>query len=325
MPESALGGFFGFMLCALGQEVGYPFPEGGAGSLANALVQRARARSVRLETGARATEIVVRRNTAIGVRLADGTPVTARRAVLADVDAVTLYVSLLPRKSVPRDVLADIRRFDRDWATVKIEWTLDAPVPWKNPEARRAPVVHIADSVDELTVQTSELARRLVPERPFLIFGQYSMGDPTRAPEGKETAWAYSHVPQGVALDVREFAARMEERIEALAPGFQALVRGRHVRGPDELEQANASLIGGGINGGTAQLHQQAIFRPIPGLGRPETPVARLYLASASAHPGGGVHGGPGAIAARAALNAWRARRVTLAVSAAAVAAGLRR
>jgi phytoene dehydrogenase-like protein len=117
----------------------------------------------------------------------------------------------------------------------------------------------------------------------------------------------------------------MQAEVEALAPGFHDLVRRRFARGPAELEREDPNLVGGGINGGTAALHQMAVFRPVPGLGRPETPVARLYLASASAHPGGGVHGGPGAIAARAALNAWRARRATLAVAAGAVAFASRR
>jgi phytoene dehydrogenase-like protein len=98
----------------------------------------------------------------------------------------------------------------------------------------------------------------------------------------------------------------MEERVEALAPGFRDVVRSRRTAGPDELEAADENLIGGSLSGGTSQLHQQLVFRPIPGLGRPETPVRRLYLASASAHPGGGVHGGPGAIAARAALHKLR-------------------
>jgi phytoene dehydrogenase-like protein len=154
-----------------------------------------------------------------------------------------------------------------------------------------------------------------------LILGQYSMADPTRAPEGCESAWAYTHVPQDPAGDAagrltgswsdsegREFAERMEARIEQVAPGFRKLIRSRRIQTPLDLEAANSNLVGGAINGGTAQIHQQLVFRPTPGLARPATPVANLYLASASAHPGGGVHGGPGANAAKAALNAHRRR-----------------
>jgi phytoene dehydrogenase-like protein len=167
--------------------------------------------------------------------------------------------------------------------------------------------------MDELTVWAGELARGLLPSRPFLVFGQYAAGDPTRAPAGKETAWAYTRVPRGLAWDgaaTEAFAARVEERIEALAPGFRALVRARHVLTPPQLERANRNLVGGAINGGTAQLHQQLVFRPVPGLARPATPVRGLYLASASAHPGGGVHGACGANAARAALRAQLLRPV---------------
>ncbi|HWH05124.1 MAG TPA: hypothetical protein VNT23_01650, partial [Gaiellaceae bacterium] len=146
----------------------------------------------------------------------------------------------------------------------------------------------------------------LVPTDPFLVMGQYSMGDPTRAPEGKETAWAYTHLPQGA--DPGDLAERMEARVEALAPGFRDLVRQRFVWTPERLESADRNLRGGSLNGGTAQLHQQLVFRPVPGLARPETPIKGLYLASSSAHPGGGVHGGPGAIAAKAALHKLRLR-----------------
>jgi phytoene dehydrogenase-like protein len=147
------------------------------------------------------------------------------------------------------------------------------------------------------------------------------MVDRSRAPEGKDTAWAYTHVPQITKGDAggeltgkwdedetARFAERVEAQVEKLAPGFQKLILGRHIFNPLTLEAANRNLVGGAINSGTAQLHQQLVFRPIPGLGRPETPIRGLYLASASAHPGGGVHGGPGNNAARAALAHDRLR-----------------
>jgi phytoene dehydrogenase-like protein len=303
LPESAFGGFFGWFLTSLGQTVGYPFPEGGAGKLTEALVRRLESKGGSVTCDARVDEIVVRGGRAEGVRTSAG-DVAADRAVLADVHAVALYLELLPRAHVPARVLDGIRRFDLDPATFKLDWTLEGPIPWSSPEARRAPVVHVAESVDELSVSASELARGLVPSDPFLILGQYAVGDPTRAPEGKETAWAYTHLPQGA--DPGDLAERMEARLEALAPGFGALVRKRRVWTPADLETADENLRGGALNGGTAQLHQQLVFRPVPALGRPETPVKRLYLCSASAHPGGGVHGGPGALAARAALRRLR-------------------
>ncbi len=135
--------------------------------------------------------------------------------------------------------------------------------------------------------------------------------------------WAYTHVPQQSLGDAGEggvrgfwdvddcerFADRMQARIEAKAPGFGSRIIARRVLGPRELEQRNANLIGGAINGGTSQLHQELIFRPVPGLGRAETGIGGLYLGSASAHPGGGVHGAAGANAARAALAHARFHR----------------
>ena len=303
LPESSLGGFFGWLLCCLGQSVGYPCVEGGASGLTAALVRRLESRGGRVTCGARVDEIVVRGGRAVGVRSRVG-EVTARKAVLADVHAVPLYLELLPREHVPPRILRRIDRFEQDPATFKVDWTLDAPIPWATEQTRRATVVHVTDSIDELSVTQHELARGLLPSNPFLVMGQYSPADPGRMPPGKEVAWAYTHLPQGV--DPGDLAERMEARVEALAPGFRNLIRRRQVATPADLEAADENLPGGALSGGTSQLHQQLVFRPIPGLGRPETHVRGLYLCSASAHPGGGVHGAPGAIAARAALRKLR-------------------
>lgn len=267
------------------------------------------------------TEIVASGRRAGGVR-ADGELVSARRAVLADVDAPSLYLHLIPRELVPASLRGRIERFEWDWSTVKLDWTLDGPIPWASPEVARAPTVHVAESLEELAISTAHAAAGFLPEKPFLILGQYSMADAGRCPGGREVAWAYTRVPRrphGDAAgelsgrwregEAERFAERIERRIEELAPGFQSLVRGRRLLMPDDLERLDSNLVGGALNGGTAQLHQQLIFRPLPGLGRPETPLRGLYLASSSAHPGGGVHGGPGAIAARAALRAGHLRR----------------
>lgn len=303
LPESSLGGFFGWLLACLGQSVGYPCVAGGASELTNALVRRLEERGGRITCGARVDEIVVRAGRAVGVRSHAG-EVGARKGVFADVHAVPLYLDLLPREHVPARILRRIERFELEAATFKIDWTLEAPIPWTAEETRRATVVHVADSVDELSVTQHELARSVLPSRPFLVLGQYAAADPTRMPAGKEVAWAYTHLPQQV--DPGDLAEKMESRVEALAPGFRDLVRRRHVTTPADFEAADENLPGGALSGGTSQLHQQLIFRPIAGLGRPETHVKGLYLCSASAHPGGGVHGGPGAIAARAALRKLR-------------------
>jgi phytoene dehydrogenase-like protein len=321
-PEAVLGGFFAWVLCALGQDVGWPVPEGGSGQLTAALVARLRARGGEVVCDAPVDRIVIRDGRAVAVRTR-GDEVRATRAVLADVAAPSLFLDLVGPEHLKPRVLEDVKRFEWDNATIKVDWNLNGPIPWSAEPARRAGTLHLAESVDALTESSSALARGLIPATPFLIMGQQSMTDPTRMPAGAETVWAYSHVPRNIRGDAADeidlpldhsglerFADRMQREIEKLAPGFGATVRARNVMGPADLEGHNANLSGGAIGSGTSQLYQQLVFRPIPGLGRPETPIRGLYLASASAHPGGGVHGACGANAARVALAHDRVRRV---------------
>jgi phytoene dehydrogenase-like protein len=314
-PETAGSGLFGWMMCALAQTVGFPVPEGGAGSLTSALVTRFERAGGQLRCDERVAQVIVRNGRCVGVRTVGGEQVLARHAVLADVDAPQLYRDLLSETPLPLTLQTDLARFQWDAGTVKVDWALDCPVPWSAPEARQAGTVHLADSIDHLTRWSADLATHTLPARPFMLFGQQSMTDPTRQPPGTETAWAYTHVPRQIkhdaggeisgkwgADDEEAIADRLEGRIEEFAPGFRSSIRGRHVFTPPKFEENDANLNGGAINGGTSQIHQQLIFRPIPGRGRAGTFVNRLYLASASAHPGGGVHGACGANAARAAL-----------------------
>ena len=310
-PESPGGALFGWLLCGLAQQVGYPTPEGGAGRLTGALVSRLRAAGGELRCGEPVERIEVRNGRAAGVHTASGERLTARRAVIADTGAPALYERLLPRGTVPADRLDDVRRFHYDTGTFKVDWALNAPIPWAAADARRAGTLHVGEGLDALTETCAQIATGRLPEHPFLVMGQYASFDPTRAPAGHDTAWAYAHVPRGLPWDAARrdgFADRVEEEIELRAPGFRGLVRGRHAMTPEDMQARNPNLVGGAINGGTAQIHQQLVLRPIPGAGRPETPVAGLYLGSASAHPGGGVHGGPGWNAARAALVRERLR-----------------
>jgi phytoene dehydrogenase-like protein len=327
-PESAGGGLFGWVLCGLGQQHGFPVPEGGAGRLIDALVARLRAHGGELACGAPVLRVIVRGGRAVGVRLGDGGEVSAPRGVLATTVAPTLFHALVGDQHLPREFVEDLDRFQLDNGTVKVDWSLEQPIPWSAEEARRAGTLHIAGGIDALTRTSAQLSRGLIPDEPFLVMGQYAAVDPTRMPDGREIAWAYTHVPQRVrgdagsdgltgAWDARAtdaFVARMEAQIEQRAPGFQALIRNRHVFTPPTLEAANSNLLGGAVNQGTAQIHQQVVFRPVPGLARPATPLRGLWLAGASAHPGGGVHGAAGANAARAALLAWRAGAVARAV-----------
>jgi phytoene dehydrogenase-like protein len=303
----------------LGQDVGYPVPEGGAQRFAEALAGRARACGAVIRTGQRVESIETAGGRAVGVRLEDGSRLTARRAVLADVDAPTLYRDLVGLDRLPARVGRDIERFQWDHATLKVNWALREPVPWRAAEARAAGTVHLGVDVDGFVDFAADLTVGRRPTKPFLLFGQMTTADPTRSPVGTESAWAYTHVPIGAVDDdaaLEDHVDKMTAAIERVAPGFSDTVLARSVQSPSDLASADSNLVGGAINAGTSAVHQELIFRPTPGLGRPETPVPGLYLAGASAHPGGGVHGACGWNAARAAMATERrwagARRAML-------------
>jgi phytoene dehydrogenase-like protein len=309
-PQATGSGLFGWLLAMLGQQVGFPVPEGGAGRLVDALVARLVAAGGELVCQAPVTQVLVDCGTAVGVRTAAGDRVRAGRAVLADVAAPRLFLDLVGAARLPGRLVADLRRFHWDHGTVKVDWALSAPVPWTAEPVRTAGTVHLGGDLDGLTGYAAALAAGRVPADPFLVLGQMTTADPSRSPAGTESLWAYTHLPAapaGGAEPVRAVVDRMERLIERHAPGFGDLVVGRHVAGPADLERENPNSVHGTINVGTAGLHQQLVLRPVPGLGRADTPIDRLYLAGASAHPGGGVHGACGANAARAALARDRA------------------
>ncbi|HEY3007565.1 MAG TPA: NAD(P)/FAD-dependent oxidoreductase [Micromonosporaceae bacterium] len=309
-PDDAGSGVYGWLLAMLGQQHGFPVPAGGAQRLTDALVGRLRSRGGRIEYGVPVNRVAVASGRAVGCGTAAGRAWWARRAVLADVPAPALYLDLVGAELLPPRLVEDLERFRWDGATVKVDWALAAPVPWQNPAAAGAGTVHLGGDLDGLTRYAAALATGEVPSEPFVIVGQMTTADPSRSPVGTESVWAYTHLPRRprwTGDEVAAHVARMEAALERHAPGFGRLIRGRHVAGPAELEAENPNLVGGALGGGTAAAYQQLFLRPVPGLGRPDTPIDRLYLASASAHPGGGVHGGPGANAARAALARDRA------------------
>ena len=308
IPVDAAGsGMFGWLLCMLGQDVGFPVPQGGSGMLAAALRARAESFGAQVHTGVAVERVLLRLGRAAGVRLADGTVVSAKRAVLADVTAPALYRELLADSPVPPQLLRDLRDFHWDHATLKVNWALRGPIPWLAEAAGRAGTVHLGVDVDGFVDFGADLSVGRLPQRPFVLLGQMAVADPTRAPAGAETAWAYTHLPRGRASDAEAIATqvhRLQAAVERAAPGFGDLVIARHVQSPADIEGSNAGLSAGALNAGTAALHQELIFRPTVGLGRPETPIPGLFLAGASAHPGGGVHGACGWNAARCALAA---------------------
>ncbi|MGQ0843094.1 MAG: phytoene desaturase family protein [Sporichthyaceae bacterium] len=306
-PADAGSAVFGWLLGMLGQQHGFPVPVGGAQALADALAARARAAGARIETSNPVALVEVGGGRARGVRTAEGRSVRVRRAVLADVAAPVLYGSLVPSAAQPAGLRRAMERFEWELPAVKVDWALSAPIPWQNTEIAGAGTVHLGGALMELTRTQQSLRRGEPSAAPYAVLGQMSAADPGRSPRGTETAWAYAHLPAGRHEDVDAIAAAVEEleaAVEKAAPGFSGLVLGRSVLDPAAMASVNPNLLRGAMNGGTSGLHQQLVFRPVPGLGRADTPIPGLWLASASAHPGGGVHGACGANAARAALAA---------------------
>lgn len=310
-PLAPVSGLMGFLMAMLAQDVGFASPRGGAGSLAQALAARAEHAGAVVRLASPVAGITVTGGRATGVTLGDGTTVRARRAVIADVSAPALYRDLLPADAVPAGVLARMDRFTWDPSTLKLNLRLSAPMPWRASNARGAAVVHAGLSHTELVRWQADIASGTVPERAFCLVGQTTTTDPTRSPTGTESLWAYTHLP---LVDVgtgdrvaAQSLATVEAMFDEFAPGWRDLEQGRWLQTPATLQEADPNLLHGAVGAGTSQLFQQGPWRPITGLGGPFTHVDGLYLASAATHPGGGVHGGAGFNAARAAL--WGANR----------------
>lgn len=315
-PLAPISGLMGWMMAMLAQDVGFPVPRGGAGGLAEALASRAGSAGATITLDCPVTAITVTGRRADGVRLADGTTVRARRAVVADVSADALYRRMLPPDAVPAGLLARLDRFAWDPPTLKLNLLLDDPMPWRASHARDAAVVHAGLSARDLVRWHADIATGTVPERAFCLVGQMTTADPTRSPAGTESLWAYTHLPLVADALVADASARslatVEEMFDSLAPGWRDRVCDRWVQTPTDLEQADPNLVHGALGAGSTQLFQQGPWRPVAGLGGPITHLDGLYLGSAATHPGGGVHGGPGFNAARAALRdaGWWSRPI---------------
>jgi phytoene dehydrogenase-like protein len=319
--DAPASGVMGYLLIMMAQDGGFPVPVGGAGQLTAALMRRAESAGARVECGRPVTSINVSGDRATAVHTADGASVKCRRAVIADTSAPHLYQRLLPTESLPARLRAGLDRFVWDTPVLKVNYALDSPIPWRSQSLSDAGTVHLGADHDGLIRWMADLNTRTLPDRPFLLFGQMTTADPTRSATGTESAWAYTHLPRGLSDDksADQLTERIDRVLEEHAPGFAEHVVGKVVQRPSDLENSDANLHTGAVNGGTSQLFQQLIFRPAPGFGRAETPLENVFLGSAGASPGGGVHGVCGHNAARAALAAdgpkgWPRRRINHAV-----------
>lgn len=282
--EAPLTAAFGLMLGALGQVVGWPLPKGGSQQIAETM-----AAYLRTLGG----EIVVDHP----VRSLAELP--AARAILLDVTPRQLLQ--LAGDRLPAAYRRQLERYRYGMGVFKLDYALAGPVPWRAPEARRAGTLHLGGTLAEIAASERAIGQGQHPERPYVLVAQQSLFDPTRAPAGQQTLWAYCHVPHGSTVDM---TARIEAQIERFAPGFRELILARHVTNPQALEHYNANYIGGDINGGV-QDWRQFWTRPTPQINPYATPVKGLYLCSSSTPPGGGVHGMCGYHAAQAVLRSW--------------------
>jgi phytoene dehydrogenase-like protein len=302
-PQKPGGAIAAAYLNLMGHAVGWPSPRGGAGRLADALVGHLRALGGEVRTSAPVERVLVAGGRATGAGIVGGEEV---RAPIVIADVMPHALAALAGDALSGWYASMLKRYVYGPATLKVDWALDGPIPWADECVRGAGTVHVGGDEDEL-LETIERAEHGLPERPFLLLGQQSVADPTRAPAGKHTAWAYTHGPQDGVDWEGETAAhveRVEAQVERYAPGFRDRILARHIQSPAALQARNPNLVGGDVGGGSYRL-RQVIFRPVPSLSPYRTPVKGLFLGSAATFPGGAVHGVPGDAAARAALRRW--------------------
>jgi len=273
---------FALTLGMLAHGVGWPFPRGGTQCFTDALV------SYFQSLGGQ----VIPNTT---VRSLDDLP--ASRATLYDVTPRQMLC--IANDRFPGSYRLQLDRYRYGPGVFKLDYALDGPIPWKAPECALAGTVHLGGTFEEVAESERAVWQGRVAERPFVLLAQQSLFDSTRAPDGKQTVWAYCHVPNGYTVDLTD---RIEAQIERFAPGFRDRILARHVMSPADLQRRDANLVGGDINGGVQDLFQQ-YTRPTLRLEPYVTPLKGVYLCSSSTPPGGGVHGMCGYFAAQSALR----------------------
>jgi phytoene dehydrogenase-like protein len=273
MPlEASASAAVAMVLGVIAHTHGWPFARGGSQRISDALAGCLRAGGGTIITGSRAASL-------------PDAPL-----VMCDITPRQLLAIGGDRFPEPfRRALASLRYGP---GVYKLDWALDAPIPWRAAECARAGTVHLGGTFDEIAEWEAHFTGR-----PFVLLAQPSLFDPTRAPAGRHTAWAYCHVPNGSTLDMTD---AIERQVERFAPGFRDRILARHVFTPAKLEAYNANLVGGDIGGGAMSLGQ-LMFRPTARLYR--TPLQNVFLCSSSTPPGGGVHGMCGYLAVKAAVG----------------------
>lgn len=280
--DAAASASFGLVLALVGHATDWPCAEGGSQRIVNAMAGYLRSMGGSIEVGHEVRAL---------------TDIPTSRAVLFDLPP--RHVERIAGDALGEGFRRQLRAFRHGPGVFKIDWALRGPIPWKAPECLRAATVHLAGTFEELAASEHATVNAQAADRPFVLVAQQSMFDPSRAPEGHHTGWAYCHVPHGSSVDMTE---RIESQLERFAPGFRDVVMARRTMSPADVESHNANMIGGDIGGGANDL-SQFFFRPTRRWDPYSTPNPRLFLCSSSTPPGGGVHGMCGYWAAQSALR----------------------
>jgi phytoene dehydrogenase-like protein len=275
-------GALGLMFALCGHVEEWPVAEGGSEAIPRALASLLRAHGGEIRTGVRVTRIAELPKT---------------RVVLFDTSPNQL--ASICERVLPDGYRRRLGRYRYGPGVFKLDWALDGPIPWRDPNCLAASTVHVGGTLDEIAAGEAEMFHGGHPKRPYLILCQQSQLDPSRAPEGKHTGYAYCHVPAGSDVDMTD---AIESQIERFAPGFRDRILARHVMRTSDFAAYNLNNVGGAITGGVADLWQ-LFTRPVARLNPYTTPNPRVFICSGSTPPGGGVHGMGGYHAAQTALR----------------------
>ncbi len=273
---------FGWLLMAAAHLYGWPAAVGGSQAISDALASLLRSLGGEIRTGWRVE------------RLAELPPHS-----ITMLDLTPSGLARLAGEGLPSGYLRRVKGFRHGPAAYKIDYALDGPVPWTNPELADAGTVHLSGTLEQVAEAEDAAYRGRVHPRPFILVAQQSAFDPTRAPAGKHTLWVYAHVAHGSTVDHTQV---IEDRLEEFAPGFRDRVLARHVIDPAGFEARNPNYVGGDIAGGAHTL-RQLVFRPFPQTNPYATPLPGVFLCSSSTPPGAGTHGMCGHHAAMTALS----------------------
>jgi phytoene dehydrogenase-like protein len=272
----------GLVLAMLGHAVGWPIVQGGSQRLADAMQSYFRD---------------------LGGDIITGNPVTSLENIS---NARALLLDLTPQQILqlagyrfPGSYCRQLQQYRYGPGVFKIDWALHEPIPWRATACRKAGTVHLGGMFEEIETSARDVSRGRHPQKPYVILAQQSLFDCSRAPAGRQTAWAYCHVPHGSAIDM---TAAIEAQVERFAPGFRELILARHCLSAVGMEQHNPNYVGGDINGGVQDL-RQLFARPAMRWVPYSTPDEQIFLCSSATPPGGGVHGLCGLYAAEAVLK----------------------